>query len=189
MKLTAFLVVIAMVPAWAQIQRGKPPAPSAVAAKPAGGTLPADNTTGAPVKLGDFERKLDDRISATGGADPCIVLGGNRGIYIPGVGAVFTSDVNLVNGPGGTLFQPSITPELRTQVHQRKLAHVALLQKTMREMVAAVASSPVMKLADTDQIVIAVRLDYRPWEDVTNLPGQIVMRADRRGGNIKMDMQ
>jgi len=30
---------------------------------------------------------------------------------------------------------------------------------------------------------------YRPWEDTSGLPGQIVMRADRQGGNIRMELQ
>ena len=40
-----------------------------------------------------------------------------------------------------------------------------------------------------DQLVVGVRLMYRPWEDTKDLPGQIVMRADRQGGNIRTELQ
>jgi hypothetical protein len=60
----------------------------------------------------------------------------------------------------------------------------------MGELVQTVATAPSMKgMADTDQIVMVVRLVYRPWEDTTGLPGQILVRADRRGGNIRTELQ
>jgi hypothetical protein len=83
----------------------------------------------------------------------------------------------------------TITPEQRVSIHKRKLAHVQLLQQTMRDMVLSLAASSALKLSDTDQIVVAVRLVYRPWEDMTGLPGQVVMRMDRRGGMPRVEVQ
>ena len=59
----------------------------------------------------------------------------------------------------------------------------------MRDMVLSLAASPVLKLSDTDQIVVAARLVYRPWEDLTGLPGQIVVRMDHPGAAVKMEVQ
>ena len=41
-------------------------------------------------------------------------------------------------------------------------------------------------------VVVAVRLDYLNWEDTSGLPGQILMRADRRSalaGYIEEEQQ
>ena len=191
MKSAAFLIVVAvaLAPAGAQIQIPSAP-PSPVAAKPATGTVGGERPPVGLHTLTALEKDLDGRIAATGGADPCIVLGGARGLYVTGFGAVFTSDVDLVNSPSIGLFQATISPEQKALVHKRKLAHVALLQNAMRDMVMALAQSASLKsMSGTDQIVVGVRLMYRPWEDTSGLPGQIVMRADRQGGNIRTELQ
>jgi len=60
----------------------------------------------------------------------------------------------------------------------------------MREMMAGLGQSASLKgLPASDQIVLGVRLMCAPWEDTTGLPGQIVMKADRQGGNIRMELQ
>ena len=59
----------------------------------------------------------------------------------------------------------------------------------MRDMILSISASSALKLADSDQVIVAVRLVYRYWEDTKDLPGQIVMRLDRRGGSILMEVQ
>ena len=133
---------------------------------------------------------MNRRISQTGGADPCTVLGMARGLYVSGLGAVFTAEVELTVTPGAIgIFQTAATPEQKTRIHKDKLAHVPLLEQTLRDMALSLAASPVLKLADTDQVVVAARLVYRPWEDVSGLPGEIVVRLDRRGGSPKVEIQ
>jgi hypothetical protein len=191
MRYAAFLLVVAvaLAPAGAQIQIPSAP-PSSVAAKPATATVGSERPSVALRALTALEKDIDGRITTTGGADPCVVLGGTRGLYVTGFGAVFTSDVDLVNSPSIGLFQTTISPEQKALVHKRKLAHVTLLQSTMRDMVTALAQSASLKsMSGTDQIVVGVRLMYRPWEDTSGLPGQIVMRADRQGGNIRTELQ
>ena len=162
----------------------------AVALAPAGAQIQIPSAPPSSVALTALEKDIDGRITTTGGADPCVVLGGTRGLYVTGFGAVFTSDVDLVNSPSIGLFQTTISPEQKALVHKRKLAHVTLLQSTMRDMVTALAQSASLKsMSGTDQIVVGVRLMYRPWEDTSGLPGQIVMRADRQGGNIRTELQ
>jgi hypothetical protein len=191
MKSAAFLIVVAvaLAPAGAQIQIPSAP-PSPVAAKPATGAVGSERPPVALLTLTALEKDLDIRIATTGGADPCIVLGGTRGLLVTGFGAVFTSDVDLVNSPSIGLFQPTISPEQKALVHKRKLAHLALLQTAMRDTLMALAQSASLKsMAGTDQIVVGLRLMYRPWEDTSGLPGEIVMRADRQGGNIRTELQ
>ena len=190
MNKTALLIAMTLTPVGAQIQQ-RPVPPSTVTAKPpAGVSLPAAGTTGGIV-LDSLEKDLDRRISTTGGTDPCYLLGLTRGLYISGFGAVFTAELDLVaNSPQLGPFKTSVTPEEKATVHKRKLAHVPLLQNTLRDMIAALAASPALKNApDTDQLVVAARLVYRPWEDTSGLPSQIVVRSDRRGGNIRTEVQ
>ena len=191
MRSAALLLVVAaaLAPAGAQIQIPSA-SPSSVAAKPATGTVGTERSPVALQMLTALEKDLDGRLAATGGADPCIVLSGTRGLYVTGFGAVFTSDVDLINSPAIGIFQTSMPTDRKVDVHKRKLAHMALLQSSMREMLVALAQSPSLKsMAATDQIVVGVRLMYRPWEDTSGLPGQIVMRADRQGGNIRTELQ
>jgi len=98
--------------------------------------------------------------------------------------------VDLINSPGMIgLMQTTVSPDQKAAIRKRKQAHLPLLQQTMRDVLLSLAASPALKLADTDQVVIAVRLFYRPWEDTAGLPGQIVMRLDRRSGVPKMEIQ
>jgi len=193
MKSAALLLTVAaavaLAPAGAQIQTPSAP-PSPVAAKPATGTVGTERGPVGLQALTSLEKDLDSRLAATGGNDPCVVLSGTRGIYVTGFGAVFTSDVDLILSPAIGIFQTSMPTDRKVDVHKRKLAHLALLQGSMREMLVALAQSASLKsMAATDQIVVGVRLMYRPWEDTSGLPGQIVMRADRQGGNIRMELQ
>jgi hypothetical protein len=91
-----------------------------------------------------------------------------------------------------------ITDQLKAQVHQRKLDHLPLLQKAMREMVKNTAmtfgaAGDRMKLLPPGaQFVLAVRILYLPWENTTGLPGQIIMKADLKGaleGKIMEEVQ
>lgn len=186
MKLAIFLMTAALIPASAQMAKQ-----TAIAVK--SGTIAGSEKPATPLQMmGVVEKDMDARLSSAGAAagDPCYVLGaGSRGFLISGFGVVMSTELDLINTPGGGIFNNGISPALRASVHKRKLGQVAALQQTLREMVASVDASPMLKLADTDQVVIAVRLAYRSWEDTTGLPGQIVARLDHRGGTVKVDVQ
>jgi hypothetical protein len=86
------------------------------------------------------------------------------------------------------MFQ-TIGPEQKAKILKNKQAHLPLLEQTVRDIALSLAASPSLKLADSEQVVVAVRLWYRPWEDKSGLPGQIVVRIDHRGATPKMDVQ
>jgi hypothetical protein len=185
-----FVVAVVLAPAGAQIQIPSTPA-SSVAAKPATGTVGGDHSPMALAMLTAAEKDINSRLAAVGGTDLSVVLGrGSRGLYITGVGAVFAVDMDLVNTPSIGPFKTTISPEEKAAVHKRKIAHLAMLETSMREMMAGLGQSASLKgLPASDQIVLGVRLMCAPWEDTTGLPGQIVMKADRQGGNIRMELQ
>jgi hypothetical protein len=191
MKLTIFLTAIALIPASAQIAPMKPAPPTGSAASPAGVIVKTDPSPVSLQTLRVFEKEMDSRIGATVGSGlPCNVLSPTRGIYVSGLGAVFSAEVELAPTPGGIgLFQPTAGPEQKAKSRKDKLANVPLLEQTLSNMVLSLASSPALKLADSDQVVVAARLNYRIWEDATGMPGQIVARLDHRGGAVKVEIQ
>jgi hypothetical protein len=189
MKLFIFLTAVGLVSASAQSGPAKQAPPASIAAKPARTIGTADTpSVGLPTIL-SLEKEMDGRISATGGADPCQIWGASRGVYVTGIGAIFTAEVELAATPGAAAMFQTITPTMKAKILKNKQAHLPLLQQTVRDMALSLAASPALKLADTDQVVVSVRLWYRPWEDKTGLPGQIVARLDRRGGIVKMEVQ
>jgi len=190
MKLTIFLMAIALVPAGAQPAPVKSAPSTAVAAKPAG-TIGATETSPVSLQaLRGLEKDMDGRIAVTGGKNPCNVLSSTRGLYISGLGAVFTAEVELAPTPGGVgIFQTTVGPEQKAKYRKDKLANVPALEKTLSDMALSLASSPALKLSDSDQVVVAARLVYRAWEDTSGMPGQIVAHIDRRGGTVKLDVQ
>ena len=194
MRLSAFFLFVSAVvlaPAGAQIQIPSA-APSSVAAKPATATLGGERTAIPLATMLTLEKDINGRLAAVGGGtDPSVVLGrGARGLYVTGLGAVFSIDMDLISTPAMGPFRASFSPEEKAAIHKRKVAHLALLETSMRETLAALAQSPLLKsMQGTDQIVLAARVMCAPWEDTTGLPGQIVMRADRQGGNIRTELQ
>jgi hypothetical protein len=165
--------------------------PQAGVAAKAAGTVGAAQTGAAPLQtiLG-LEKEMDQRLGTTGTPDPCVVRGSSRGIYVHGLGAVFSAEVELAATPGGVaIFGPQVGPEQKAKYRTVKLARVPQLEQTMRDMVQSLVASPALKLADSDQVVVVVRLWYQRWEDTAGLPGQIVARLDRRGGTVKVDVQ
>jgi hypothetical protein len=136
----------------------------------------------------DAEKRLDTRMAALGGADPVDVIGLTRGLYLPGYGAVFTAELSLIPTPAPTPFHVEFTKQEIAQIHKRKLDHLQLLRPAMREMWKDAAAS-LPSMPDSDQIVIVVRLFYRPWEDTTGLPTQILLKGTRKGGVAAIQME
>ena len=149
------------------------------AAAPAASGLSMGASRLGPRSFETLAKKFDAELKTTGANDPIELLGGTRGLYLDGYGAVFTTEVSLIFTPSINPFHQQITPEEASTVHKRKLAQVPLLKKAMQQMMLASAAG-LDSLPPDQQIVLAVRLLYLPWEDTTGLPGQILMRADRR---------
>jgi hypothetical protein len=127
--------------------------------------------------LNPIEHELDNRILRVTADDPAEILGGTRGLYLPGYGAVFTTDVSLIITPGLSPFRQQ-TPELVKRIHDRKIKRVMLLKQAVTEMAVAAAKA-LQSMPVNEQVVLAVRVSYLPWEDTSGLPSQLVVQADR----------
>lgn len=139
----------------------------------------------------DLESNIDYKLRVANDKDPFDLLGLTRGLYLPGYGAVLTSELSLIATPTINPFKQKITPEEAARVHQRKVEHLPLLKKTMHDMWKDAALA-LTSVPDSEQVVLAVRLLYQPWEDTTGLPGQIVMKGARKAaltGDIQTEEQ
>src|ERR1700722_16056716 len=129
--------------------------------------------------LKNLEKDFDIRLEAADTKDPLDVWGSTRGLYVEGLGIVFTTELGLIATPGIYGLLPKIPDDLVKQVHQRKLKHLQQLQDLMKDLmkVSALTLTP---LPDDQKIVYAVRVRYLIWEDTTGLPAQILMTAAKR---------
>jgi len=138
--------------------------------------------------MSDLEKHLDERISTVGGAEPLVLLGPARALYLAGYGAVVTQEVSLAITPTLNPFRPQVTPQDVVRVHQKKVERIPLLKQLIPQMWASTAETLNM-VPDNEQIVIAVRLLYKGWEDTKGLPGQIVVRGARGAGLAGTQME
>jgi hypothetical protein len=141
--------------------------------------------------LWNLEKAFDVRLEAMDSKDPLDLLGGTRGLYVQGFGTVFTTEVSLIVTPGISPFRPTISDELKLQVHQRKLAHLPQLEDLMKDLmkVSALTLNP---LPDDQKVMYAVRLRYLPYENTAGLPAQILMTSDKKSailGDIKTKVE
>lgn len=175
MKLS--IVLLAAAAAWAQ---------PALKVAPAGG--PLDKAPLSFAAMTDLEQHLDEKISKASATDPMLLLGESRTLYLTGYGAVITQEVSLVVSPMISAFKPKISPQEVVQTHQRKLAQLPLMRKTMQDMWAEAAST-LTTVPSNEQIVLAVRLMYKSWEDTKGLPAQILLKGTRGAGLAGVQME
>ncbi|HEV3331689.1 MAG TPA: hypothetical protein VG096_11945 [Bryobacteraceae bacterium] len=175
MKIAVLILCIA--PVWAQAPLKPVVSPS------------TEKPTVARKVFTELESNFDYKLRAASAKDPFDLLGLTRGLYLPGYGAVLTTELSLIVTPPITPFHLKITPEEAAKVHQRKLENLPQLRRTMqglwRDAALALTSVP-----DSEQVVVAVRVLYQPWEDTGGLPGQIVMKGSRKaalGGDIQTE--
>ena len=194
MKSAAVLFALSLAPAWAQLPRPTVAAPATAppaAAAPALATL-TEKPRVTRQAISDLERRLDTKLSSLGAAnDPVDLLGAARGIYLDGYGVVLTAEASLIIAPGLSPFHQEITQPEKEKVHQRKLDRLPMLKQVMRDMWRDSAMA-LTAIPDNQQVVVSVRLLYLPWEDTRGLPGEIVMKGDRRAavtGAVQMEEQ
>lgn len=149
---------------------------------------PAPAATSMRQSVASAEKLLDAKIAQVGGKDHVYVLGLTRGLYLVGYGAVFTQEIDLIESPGINPFHQQISEQEAASVHQRKLANLAALRKAVRDMWADAAAS-LAAVPENEQVVLAVRLLYHPWENTTGLPTQIVVKGQRKAAPATIQME
>ncbi|MBI3682409.1 MAG: hypothetical protein HY235_18675 [Acidobacteria bacterium] len=123
-----------------------------------------------------FDRRLERDVLD---GDPFLLLGMTRGVYIEGYGAVFSAEVNLAAIPGISPFHPEMTKQDWARMRQKKLQRLPLLKQAMKQMLVDGAAS-LDSMPAEEQMVLGVSVTRHPSEDVTGLPAQLLMQAQRR---------
>lgn len=174
-------LLLLVLPAWSQVQVKSEtayPVPVEPTAERAA-MIPSPSTRIAPQTFAVLEKQFDTDLSRVGGvSDPLDLLGGTRGVYLEGYGAVFTAEASLIITPTISPFRQKITEKDKDSVHQKKLARVQPLRQAMREILTTAAKA-LDQVPANQQMVFVVRLLYLPWEDTSGLPAQIMIKADR----------
>jgi hypothetical protein len=125
-----------------------------------------------------MEKSLDERIQRLWDDTPYLLLGSTRGVYLDGYGAVFTAEVNLVMNPV-SLMNTRLTKEDIAKVRQKKLDRLPVLIKTLKAAMVSMSTSLDSVPAD-EQIAIVAFVDHYPWEDITGMPVQITLQAQKK---------
>jgi hypothetical protein len=186
------VLILAALPVFAQVSPR-----STAAAAPAPAPVKATaQAKGVRIPLSAFvtlERVFDAKLSglSADNAGPVDLLGATRGVYLDGFGAVFTTELGLIQTPTINPFNSAITDAQKTRVHSAKVTRLPGLRKLISAALHDMAVG-LPQIPETEQIVLAVRLDYSSWENTAGLPGLIVAKADRRSalaGNILVQEQ
>ena len=184
-RASAFVFLL-LTPAWAQV-------PKQVSFKAAG--APSAKTFRiAPQSFRDLERRFDGMLVGlvADPNDPVDLVGPTRGLHLEGYGVVFTSEVSLVTTPGLSPFQKEIPKEVAERVHNRRVERLPALKNAMKEMLHLMAMTFSVQIPPDQQMVVAIRLWYGPWENSTGMPAQILVhatRADAQTGNVTVEEQ
>lgn len=129
--------------------------------------------------IGAVELAMNKRVEALFPGEQYLLLGHTHGLYLEGFGCVFATRVNLAEGPGLSPFRQQLPEVERAKLHKKKMDRLPVLREAMREMLvsAAIVMDPVPV---AERMVLSVSLLHMPHENVSGLPTQIVMQAERR---------
>ncbi|MGP8247205.1 MAG: hypothetical protein ACLQVN_22165 [Bryobacteraceae bacterium] len=172
----------------------QPALPVKSAAAPLGRSPSFNSAKAAPIALATFstlESGFDGKLTGYNINDPIDLLGRTRGLYLDGYGAVFTTEISLIVTPSINPFHPSMSPAEIAGVHKRKLDRLPVVRQLLKDMTQTAART-LTQIPGDQQVVVAFRLLYLPWEDTSALPGLLIAKADRRSalaGDIKIEEQ
>ena len=124
-----------------------------------------------------MEKSLDERISALWTDVPYLLIGPTRGVYLDGFGAVFTAEVNLVANPTSLMHAKADKSDV-VRARQLKLERIPLLKKALRDALVSTAAS-LDTVPNEEQIAIVAFIDHYPGEDVTGMPAQVMVQAQK----------
>ena len=138
----------------------------------------ADSPRVSRAVLSSSEKSLDDRIKALWEDNPLALVGATRGLYLDGYGAVFTAEVNPISGPLALFHGANYTKEEKDRYFKKRKERIPQLVTALKQTLAASAVS-LDPIPANEQLVIAVVLDHNTWEDVSGLPGQLMVQGTR----------
>ncbi len=127
----------------------------------------------------DLEKKTDNRMERAIPEEPFLLLGNTRGIYLKSFGAVFTTEISLLNTSTTSPFQLVMPKQAVVRIHAKKVERLPALKRYMRDALISLAVT-LDDVPANEQVVYGVSLFYYHWEDTSGLPAQVLMQAERR---------
>ena len=124
------------------------------------------------------EKSLDGTLLRFTTDNSHTLIGLTRGVYLEGVGAVFTAEVIVVNA-GVNIMHPLPSKEEIVQIRNKKLERIPILRKVLKDALVAAAAS-LSTIPPDEQVVIAVILPRFQFEDAAGVPAQITVQATKR---------
>lgn len=130
--------------------------------------------------LKEVEASINDKLRSSI-TDPYDLLGPARGTYLPGYGALFTVEANLVlmSPLNVSPFKPSISEQEVKSVHDRKVRRVVELKETMRGLMMN-ASKQLPGLPPSERIVMEAFLFNYRWENARQLPRRVKLIGEKQ---------
>jgi hypothetical protein len=129
-------------------------------------------------KVVNTEKLISTQLAAMYPEEPWFLIGPARGLYLDGMGVIFSAEINLATGPSLSPFKQTITKEEITRHHDKKEVRLPVLRQRMFLMVGSMASY-LETLPNNEEFVLAVTLLKYPWEETAGMPSQIIMRVPR----------
>ena len=124
------------------------------------------------------EKSLDSTLLRFTPDNSHTLIGLTRGVYLEGVGAVFTAEVIMVNA-NVNIMKPLPTKEELVQMRTKKLERIPLLKRILKDALVSAAASLVTVPAD-EQVVIAIVMPRFTFEDATGMPVQVTLQAPKK---------
>jgi hypothetical protein len=130
--------------------------------------------------LADLERASDRKFRATMDDDPFALLGYTRGVYLEGVGVVFSTEVELAPSAAPNPFRGTqYTAKDIQSLREKKKFRVTQLKESMLDLLYTFATK-LTSLPGGEVVAIAVTIPYFKWENAEGMPRQIIMAAPRK---------
>jgi len=130
------------------------------------------------LQIEKVEKNLDATLLRFTTDNSHTLIGLTRGVYLEGVGAVFTAEVIVVNAPVN-IMHPLPSKEEIVQMRKKKVERIPLLKRILKDALVAAAGSLETIHAD-EQVVIAVIVPRFTFEDAAGLPAQVTVQASKR---------
>jgi len=128
--------------------------------------------------MAGVERNMDSAIRSWDVTEPYDLLGFTRGVYLPGYGVVFTTEVNLMITVM-TPFNLPPTGKKLLQLKEKKQQRLAFVRNWMRETLVNAGAS-LDEVPPGERIVYAMTIFYQSFEDHTGMPNQVIIEAPRQ---------
>jgi len=124
------------------------------------------------------EKLFEARLRPIWPDTPGALIGGVRGVYLDGYGAVFTAEMNTVS-ENTSLIISALTPAAKENIHRTKVQRMPQLKSSLEQSLTDVGLT-LDTIPMDEQIVLQVVLDRYEWEAPGGYPAELLFQTTRR---------